>query len=243
MAQRSLFGDLESLKLGGPNTAVGPQSREAQLRPPTPIITQSQNQQAQARNLLGPIKLQEIPPFQKKHKSPAVQTPPKHTTPSPSHQLSSQQPLPAFSQQFLPTLSTQAILPPTPPADTRHSIDVSSSEDALRMDSTEVTALSGVIVPALEAALRRRTYCLNTALRSAKSQNRISEQENQRYQHAHEKLRKLVLKAAGVFGEIERWDNEAPVGMGGDVTAFLEGFLEEMLVRVEAEDEERVESR
>lgn len=62
----------------------------------------------------------------------------------------------------------------------------------------------------------------------------------QRQQYAHEKLRKLVVKAAGVFGEIERWDDEAPVGMGGDVSAFLEGFLEEVLVRVEpaGEDDE-----
>ena len=57
-------------------------------------------------------------------------------------------------------------------------------------------------------------------------------------QYAHEKLKKLVMKAAGVFAEIEKWDNEAPVGMGEDVHAFLEGFLEEILVRVEAEDEE-----
>lgn len=49
-----------------------------------------------------------------------------------------------------------------------------------------------------------------------------------------------MVKAAGVFGEIERWDDEAPVGMGGDVSAFLEGFLEEVLVRVEpaGDDEE-----
>ena len=55
-------------------------------------------------------------------------------------------------------------------------------------------------------------------------------------QYAHEKLKKLVMKAAGVFAEIEKWDNEAPVGMGEDVNAFLEGFLEEILVRVEADD-------
>ena len=41
-----------------------------------------------------------------------------------------------------------------------------------------------------------------------------------------------------MFSEIEKWDTEAPVGMGGGVNAFLEGFLEEVLVRVEAEEEE-----
>ena len=41
-----------------------------------------------------------------------------------------------------------------------------------------------------------------------------------------------------MFAEIERWDRESPAGMGGGVEAFLEGFLEEVLVRVEAEDED-----
>ena len=57
-------------------------------------------------------------------------------------------------------------------------------------------------------------------------------------QFAHEKLKRLVVKVAGVFAEIERWDNEAPIEMGGGVGAFLEAFLEEVLVRVEAEDED-----
>ena len=106
----------------------------------------------------------------------------------------------------------------------------------------EVTALSGVIVPALEAALRRRSYNLNlAALHSNKSVSSNGSNINDlamKRQYAHEKLKKLVMKAAGVFAEIEKWDNEAPVGMGEDVNAFLEGFLEEVLVRVEAEDEE-----
>ncbi|KAL2369859.1 hypothetical protein RJZ57_005724 [Blastomyces gilchristii] len=59
----------------------------------------------------------------------------------------------------------------------------------------------------------------------------------QRRQYAHEKLRRLVIKAAGIFKDIEKWDDEAPVGMGGEASAFLEGFLEEVLVRVEPEEE------
>jgi len=47
-----------------------------------------------------------------------------------------------------------------------------------------------------------------------------------------------VYKAANVFKEIEEWDRAAPVGMGREVSGFLEGFLEEVLVRVEAEEEE-----
>lgn len=107
--------------------------------------------------------------------------------------------------------------------------------------NAELTALNGVIVPALEAALQRRTYSLNAAFARAsnKTENKTAAEELARQrQFAHEKLKRLVVKAAGVFSEIEKWDDEAPVGMGGDVNAFLEGFLEEVLVRVEAEDEE-----
>lgn len=101
--------------------------------------------------------------------------------------------------------------------------------------------MSGVIVPALEAALQRRTYHLNAASSRSSKGNATNGHSNNdlstKRQYAHDKLKRLVVKAAGVFAEIEKWDNEAPVGMGGDVNAFLEGFLEEVLVRVEAEDE------
>lgn len=36
---------------------------------------------------------------------------------------------------------------------------------------------------------------------------------------------------------MDRLDVREPVGMGGEIGGFLEGFLEEVLVRVEAEDE------
>jgi serine/threonine-protein kinase 24/25/MST4 len=45
------------------------------------------------------------------------------------------------------------------------------------------------------------------------------------------------------MGEIDEWDARAPVSMldgvsrEGDVGGFLEGFLEEVLVRVEAVEE------
>lgn len=119
--------------------------------------------------------------------------------------------------------------------------------------NSELTALNSVIVPALEAAIQRRTYSFNAALKSSSSSTPsslapsantngatgVSVEELAHKRHfAHEKLKRLVVKAAGVFAEIEKWDKEAPVGMGGDVGAFLEGFLEEVLVRVEAEDED-----
>ena len=56
-------------------------------------------------------------------------------------------------------------------------------------------------------------------------------------QQAHERVKRLCMKAAAIFKEIEEWDNRSPVGMGGEINGFLEGFLEECLVRVEAEED------
>ncbi|KAG0636963.1 hypothetical protein HOY80DRAFT_1010958 [Tuber brumale] len=103
----------------------------------------------------------------------------------------------------------------------------------------ELTALDGVILPALEAALQRRTYHLQSAIRKAQqSSSANARQTAQEKQQAHDRLKRLVIKAAGIFREIEEWDSTAPVGMGGEVNGFLEGFLEEVLVRVEAEEDD-----
>jgi serine/threonine-protein kinase 24/25/MST4 len=108
------------------------------------------------------------------------------------------------------------------------------------LPNNEITALTGVILPALEAALHRRSYNLNSLLRSeARHDNSPAAGEAARQrQHAHDKIKRLVVKAAGIFRDIERWDEAAPVGMGGDIGAFLEGFLEEIIVRVEPEEAE-----
>jgi serine/threonine-protein kinase 24/25/MST4 len=103
----------------------------------------------------------------------------------------------------------------------------------------ELTALDGVILPALEAALQRRTYHLQSAIRKAQQSSSASARQTaQEKQQAHDRLKRLVIKAAGIFREIEEWDSTAPVGMGGEVNGFLEGFLEEVLVRVEAEEDD-----
>ncbi|KAL7268632.1 Serine/threonine-protein kinase PAK 6 [Rhizina undulata] len=103
----------------------------------------------------------------------------------------------------------------------------------------ELTALDGVILPALEAALQRRTYHLQSAVRKAQQSGSVTAHNKvQEKQQAHDKLKRLVIKAASLIREIEELDKNAPVGMGGEVNGFLEGFLEEVLVRVEAEDDE-----
>lgn len=107
--------------------------------------------------------------------------------------------------------------------------------------NAEPTALSGVIVPALKSALARRQHALEDSLKAkpesarALSQAEVEtmQQNDRRRKHVHEKLKSRVMKVAGIFAEIEKLDDEAAVGMGGGVQGFLEGFLEEMLVRIE----------
>ncbi|KAF2090479.1 kinase-like protein [Saccharata proteae CBS 121410] len=92
----------------------------------------------------------------------------------------------------------------------------------------EITALSGVVLPALEAALQRRAYNFSETHMDI---------ERERRAHVHNEVKKLVHKAMRVFAEIDEMDARAPVGMGSEVAGFLEGFLEEVLVRVEPEDD------
>ena len=109
--------------------------------------------------------------------------------------------------------------------------------------SDEMSALSAVIVPALKSALARRqhaleksvTKCREMARHCSKAESELLDQSDQNRRHAHEKLKSRVIKAAGVFADIEKWDQQAMVGMGGGVEGFLEGFLEEVLVRIEEE--------
>lgn len=282
--QESLARDLKFLNLGSPES-----ERHGNDRFSSPPVD-AQNQPP--RKLLTPIKLQEIPPFQRPTKDlplpsrtvPSQPLPPPSTQPMKPLPPLHQQPLPSFSpQNFLPVGQSlppipppqqrDMMLPPIPPYQQRdmvlpsmpphqqhemvqpptHSIAPSrSSTDLVNFPAlethSELTALKSVIIPALEAALQRRSYSLNNTLKSlsSSSEGKIVGHENdelaRKRQFAHEKLKRLVLKAAGVFAEIEKWDCEAPVGMGGEVNSFLEGFLEEVLVRVEPEDEEVVSS-
>lgn len=122
----------------------------------------------------------------------------------------------------------------------------------------DLDALNDVIFPALEEALKRRQIRLQQVYRSsassasANNENSKSGSGNfsgsqlaltpkqQRAEAAHEKIRKLVYKLAHVCKEIDHYDKAEPVGMGKDVSTFLEGLLEEILVRVEPLDEDEV---
>ncbi|KAJ9662300.1 Serine/threonine-protein kinase PAK 6 [Neophaeococcomyces mojaviensis] len=97
----------------------------------------------------------------------------------------------------------------------------------------DLSALTSVILPALDSSLLRRTHMLNAHVTASN----LSPVQHKKYIDTHDKVRRLVIKAAQTFQEIEKLDHEAAVGMGGGVREFLEGFLEEILVRVEAGDE------
>ncbi|OIW34358.1 hypothetical protein CONLIGDRAFT_552146, partial [Coniochaeta ligniaria NRRL 30616] len=117
----------------------------------------------------------------------------------------------------------------------------------------DLDALNDVIFPALEEALKRRQIRLQQQLlqsQQQQSQTHFSRSNlgltptapmtprQQRAEAAHEKIRRLVYKLAHVCKEIDQFDKAEPVGMGKEVGTFLEGLLEEILVRVEPLDEE-----
>ncbi|KAF2710307.1 Pkinase-domain-containing protein [Pleomassaria siparia CBS 279.74] len=107
--------------------------------------------------------------------------------------------------------------------------------------AVEITALTGVVVPALEAALNRRSYHLNLRNKQESAQalrdpQGFMERRKQRHD-CHERVKMLVNEISDRFKELDRWDETGEVGMGGEVAGFLEGFLEEVLVRVEPADD------
>lgn len=212
----------------------------------------AKKEQSQSQHRLSPYQLQDIPPFQTSPKVEdqvlrTVSSQPKiQSEPGVMQMKKDQQALPIAS--FEEFVASQPTLP-SPSRPSSHS-RCSSTSFPPPNPNREPTALSSVIIPALEAALNRRTYSLNASL--GESANKIRsmnaaesdaiEQLDRKRKHAHEKMKRQVMKLAGVFSEIEKWDEEVvddgTVGMGGGVSAFLEGFLEEVLVRVEAEDED-----
>jgi serine/threonine-protein kinase 24/25/MST4 len=240
--QAQLAKDMGFLKLGGSSSPLNPPSQ-----PETPAKRSPS------------IQIQEIPPFKgNPGKGPPLQSKTNQQQPLPFFQpvpkeasLASQKPLPSLGdQQPLPPL----VIPT--PAQTQSSKSVDSTTSASSSISTpssfpadtattipsqasayDLTALNSVILPALEAALHRRTHALKELAKNRPTSSAAAELQ-QRRAHAHEKVRKLVVKAAGVFAEIQKWDEANPVGMGGEVTEFLEGLLEEVLVRVEAEGDD-----
>ena len=228
-SNRNITDELGALKLG---TLRSPEpSQQASASP------NQQSPASQAKKLMGPINLQEIPPY----RGPAIGQP----SPAFANQQTShlpepsvpQQPLPSFApNDFRPRAPTSAARPKTP----QRAVEPSAAVSFSRTDAaTGMTAVKDVILPALEAALHRRSYNLERATQPQRPPNtQAALEEAKKKQYFHEKLKKQVIKMAGMLNEIEKLDRQAPVGMGGGVPAFLEGFLEEILVRVDMEEEQ-----
>ncbi|TVY19114.1 Serine/threonine-protein kinase svkA [Lachnellula arida] len=247
--QEQLQRDMGFLDIGA---TPSPQPARSQLAPSAIQAQDSQSAAATPRPLtqqplpkLGPIKLPEIPPFrgqplQKVTNQPTV--PAKQQMPQLAQPLTSQNVNPRqLGQQPLPALPSK-LRENTP---SRESLSSESSRTPTTMPSPtpasptgELDALNDVIFPALEEALKRRQICLQQAFgRSGTTP------KQQRAQAAHEKLRKLVYKLAHVCKEIDHWDRQEPVGMDNGVDVFLEGLLEEILVRVEPADDDNDDRR
>lgn len=191
-------------------------------------------------------------PSQTRQFSPALQQSPQHYFQPRPLQTQNFNPLTSKEAQRGPPSATHSLTPepqtPTP---------LSFPAPAPSNPNGDLDALNDVIFPALEEALKRRQIRLQQVYRSPSTSSpgnpnaslshnaggagsfaAVSTPKQQRAEAAHEKIRKLVYKLAHVCKEIDHYDKAEPVGMGKDVGTFLEGLLEEILVRVEPLDEE-----
>ncbi|KAK4167131.1 Serine/threonine-protein kinase svkA [Cladorrhinum sp. PSN259] len=245
---RSLQEQLQR-DINGINLGPSPQHSSTQPRPPMMSRTSSASSSS---SKVGPMKLPEIPPYR-------GSAPPQHqqaaapASPA-SPRLSSQLPQ-IYSSPYNPNARQPAILvskqlPRTPSGLVSKEVPrrPSATHDPTSMPAPapanvtgEPDALNDVIFPALEAALKRREIRLQQIYRAEPGQPapRVIPSQ-QRAEVAHNKIRQLVYKLAHVCKEIDHFDKAEPVGMGKDVGTFLEGLLEEILVRVEPLDEEEI---
>ncbi|CAG9952513.1 unnamed protein product [Clonostachys rosea f. rosea IK726] len=219
---RELQAQLQ-LDMGGLNLNLAPSMRPDMLdgsfsKAPTPPPHQPQSQPSGSR--MSPLEIPEIPPYRG---APSGQQP---RTPS-DRGMNAQKPLPLPSKAASPVppeLMAPSAFPAPAPANPNGELD----------------ALNDVIFPALEEALKRRQIRLQQVCKPG--MNQMLTPQQQRAEAAHERLRNLVFKLAHVCKEIDHYDKQEPVGMGREVNSFLEGLLEEILVRVEPLDEEEVQA-
>lgn len=146
-------------------------------------------------------------------------------------------PLPSYSTQDLPPVSPppgQKVLPSSPRLPGTNQQQQPITTDGVETEQQQdLTALSSVILPALDASFRRR----NASLKDVTTQESLDTAQKRKIVESHEKIRKLVGNLAQNFQNIQRLDDESPVGMGGGVRELLEAFLEEILVRIEVGEE------
>ncbi|KAK1595568.1 kinase-like domain-containing protein [Colletotrichum navitas] len=241
--QAQLQKDMGLLSLGPVIQPAESPTQETTPRPPPhgPRPHNNNNNNNNSSNKVTPISLPEIPPYRG---NPQPQQAPTRIPSQPPggqqyRQPSGQVPAPLAKTHALPS-KTQI---PTPEPVTPSAFPAPAPSNP----NGELDALNDVIFPALEEALKRRQIRLQQVFRphqsssSTVAMNQVTPKQ-QRAEAAHEKLRKLVYKLAHVCKEIDHYDKAEPVGMGRDVGTFLEGLLEEILVRVEPLDEDDIEA-
>ncbi|KAK3393368.1 kinase-like domain-containing protein [Podospora didyma] len=246
--QEQLVRGLGGLKLAGENVAPnrdphGPPLFEAQVPSPQPRPGPGSSKPT-------PMKLPEIPPFRGGPQSPApiprmnnenraypsphslvqnVDLPPREFLPPqipPHKQLYQNQQTPALISKELPRAPSSSTPEPS-------GTPLSFPSPAPANPNGDLDALNDVIFPALEEALKRRQVRLQQLF-----MGQPLTPKQQRCEATHSRIRNLVYKLAHTCKEIDHYDKAEPVGMGKDVGTFLEGLLEEILVRVEPLDEE-----
>ena len=202
--------------------------------------------------------IQVIPPYRPtaEGRKPPGYVPAKSFSPAaaPSEQRSparvQQQPLPSGSfDDFLASQPALATITNQPhhhgDSAAPHTSSASSTPNAsLSNDADEkLTALTGVIIPALFSAFNRRTHKferisadnMKLSLNATRDEKEVLDTYDAKLKKVHDKIKRRVNTLAGIFEDIDTLDREAMVGMGGEVGPFLEGFLEEVLVRIEEE--------
>ncbi|KAL9621249.1 MAG: hypothetical protein Q9160_004270 [Pyrenula sp. 1 TL-2023] len=247
--QASLAQDIGFLKLDDP-AREAPKPRENKPR----VLSQNQSQSRSSSFVL-----QEIPPFRgKPGRGPTLEK--KSSTPLamphavPHTRPAGQQPLPVFEpgtavsppQQSFPAFdpSVPAFIPqqavPSTQTPTITQAQFSSASTSFTPAPNYELAPLSVIMAAIETAFHRRTFYLQEQIAAEGMPTTAEAVEMQMRRHrANEKIRKLLIKIAGAFSEVEDLHDEFQVAMGNGATGFLEALLQEVFVRLEKSPEDR----
>ncbi|KAG5983386.1 hypothetical protein E4U55_000062 [Claviceps digitariae] len=229
------------LNMGSPPPTTSQATRfRVERGSPPPVQQEMPSRQPTPR--LPSMNIPEIPPY----RGAPVQRGPLQQAASSQRRIP-----PASNSAMTPTPPTPRNPAPNPPSQSPPgpSSDVfdasfpptSFPSPAPSNPNGELDALNDVIFPALEEALKRRQLRLQQLHRSSSMNTTaaaVAAANQQRAELAHDNIKNLVFKLAHVCKEIDQIDKAEPVGMGREVGSFLEGLLEEILVRVEPLDED-----
>lgn len=223
------------------------QSTSSRSGPAGPGNSGSGPQQLGPPPRLQQMKLPEIPPYRGGPSSQSAQQPSQHplarvtTVNDQARQQQLGQPSPGLVSKAPPPSAAASSSSSTALYLSPGSAPLSFPSPAPANPNGELDALNDVIFPALEEALKRRQLRLQEvfpAIVNGPTAEHPVTPRQQRAEQRHDKIRKLVFTLAHVCKDIDALDKADPIGMGRDVGTFLEGLLEEILVRVEPLDEE-----